>query len=220
MSTNTRRTLSPNPFGPQAQPLSLTAGANPEASAGAGGRPAVAASRRRLLAGGAAALGLALTGCATPQPSDYAAETPVLDLRTYFNGPLTAHGMFTDRSGAIVKRFTVAMNCRWTGDEGVLEEDFRYSDGSTQRRVWRLTRLAPGRYRGLADDVVGEAVGIAAGNTLNWTYTLALPVDGRIINVQFDDWMVLIDERVMLNKAQMSKFGVRLGEVTLSFQKP
>ena len=50
--------------------------------------------------------------------------------------------------------------------------------------------------------------------------TLALPVDGRIINVQFDDWMVLIDERVMLNKAQMSKFGVRLGEVTLSFQKP
>jgi len=25
---------------------------------------------------------------------------------------------------------------------------------------------------------------------------------------------------VMLNKAEMSKFGIRLGEVTLSFQKP
>jgi hypothetical protein len=46
-----------------------------------------------------------------------------------------------------------------------------------------------------------------------------LPVDGRTYEVQFDDWMYLMDERVMLNKAQMSKFGIRLGEVTLSFVK-
>jgi hypothetical protein len=37
--------------------------------------------------------------------------------------------------------------------------------------------------------------------------------------VQFDDWMYLVDERVMLNKAVMSKFGIHLGEVTLSFHK-
>jgi Protein of unknown function (DUF3833) len=177
------------------------------------------AARRRLLGLAAAGL-LGLAGCASPTPADYADQTPVLDLRRYFNGPLTAHGMFTDRGGRIVKRFTVAMNCRWRGDEGVLEEDFTYSDGSTQRRVWRLQRLADGSYRGRADDVVGEAIGLAAGNTLNWRYTLALPVDGRVIEVQFDDWMVLVDEQVMLNKAVMSKFGLRLGEVTLSFHKP
>ena len=34
-----------------------------------------------------------------------------------------------------------------------------------------------------------------------------------------DDWMYLIDDRVMLNRATMSKFGVRLGEVFLSFTK-
>ena len=176
--------------------------------------------RRRLLAATALSAVLGLAACASPTPADYASELPVLDLRSYFNGPLTAHGMFTDRSGKIVKRFTVALNCSWQGDQGVLEEDFRYSDGTTQRRVWRLTRQADGRYLGRADDVVGEAVGVAAGNALNWAYTLALPVDGRVINVQFDDWMVLIDERVMLNKAVMSKFGVRLGEVTLAFHKP
>jgi hypothetical protein len=32
--------------------------------------------------------------------------------------------------------------------------------------------------------------------------------------------MYLIDEHVMLNKAVMSKFGLRLGEVTLAFHKP
>jgi hypothetical protein len=31
--------------------------------------------------------------------------------------------------------------------------------------------------------------------------------------------MFLIDEQVMLNKAVMSKFGFRLGEVTLAFRK-
>jgi len=66
---------------------------------------------------------------------------------------------------------------------------------------------------------VGEATGQALGNAFNWQYTMALPVDGRIVNVQFDDWMYLMDDKVMLNKAVMSKFGIQLGEVTLSFTK-
>ena len=39
------------------------------------------------------------------------------------------------------------------------------------------------------------------------------------VEVQFDDWMYLVNDKVMLNKAAMSKFGVRLGVVTLSFTK-
>jgi hypothetical protein len=177
------------------------------------------AARRRWLATAAAVL--ALSACASaPTPADYSRETPKLDLRSYFNGPLTAHGIFTDRGGKVVRRFTVKMVGSWNGDQGVLDEDFTYSDGKKERRVWRLTDLGQGRYSGRADDVVGEAIGVAAGNALNWRYTLALNVDGRTIEVQFDDWMYLMDERVMLNKAAMSKFGFFLGEVTLAFHKP
>ena len=176
-------------------------------------------ARRRL---GAAALGVAvlgLAGCAGPAVTDYAAEQPVLDLSRYFDGTLDAYGVFTDRSGKVVKRFTVVMNCRWQGDEGVLDEDFVYSDGTTQKRVWKLRKLGEGRYTGTADDVVGTASGQTAGNAFNWKYTLALPVDGSVYHVQFDDWMYLMDDKVMLNKAVMSKFGLRLGEVTLAFRK-
>lgn len=173
--------------------------------------------RRLLLTAGAATTALALTGCAGPQVDDYATEKPVLDLRQYFNGTLDAYGVFTDRSGQVVRRFTVVMRCTWNGDEGVLDEDFTYSDGTTQKRIWRLKHEGNGRYTGRADDVVGVAEGQTAGNAFRWGYTLALPVDGRVWNVQFDDWMYLLDERVMLNKAVMSKFGIRLGEVTLSF---
>lgn len=175
--------------------------------------------RRLLLTSGAAAAALTLTGCAGPQVTDYSADKPVLDLRQYFNGTLDAYGVFTDRSGKVVKRFTVVMRCTWNGDEGVLDEDFVYSDGTTQNRIWRLKHLGNGRYEGRADDVVGVAQGQTAGNAFRWGYTLALPVDGKVWEVQFDDWMYLMDPRVMLNKAAMSKFGIHLGEVTLSFVK-
>lgn len=171
--------------------------------------------RRLLLAAGAAVL----AGCAGPEISDYAAEQPVLDLRAYFNGRVDGWGIFTDRSGRVVKRFTVVMDCRWQGDDGVLDEDFTYSDGTKQRRIWRLRKLPDGRYTGRADDVVGEALGQARGNALRWNYTLALPVDGRTWHVQMDDWMYLMSERVLLNRTAMSKFGVHLGDVTLSFTK-
>ena len=161
-----------------------------------------------------------VAGCAAgPTPVDYANEKPVLDLKTYFNGELEAHGIFTDRSGRVVRRFVVDMTGTWTGNQGVLDERFTYSDGKTERRVWRLTDEGGGRYSGRADDVVGVATGVAAGNALNWRYTLSLPVDGTVYEVQFDDWMYLMDERVMLNKARMSKFGIFLGEVTLAFYK-
>ncbi len=173
---------------------------------------------RRLLLLGAAALLLA--GCAAPpSPADHAAETPRLDLRQYFNGPLLAHGIFTDRDGKVQRRFVVQLKGSWQGDAGLLEEDFLYSDGKTERRVWRLQHLGQGRYSGRADDVLGEASGQASGNALRWSYTLKLPVDGKVYEVDFEDWMYLVDEKVMLNKARMSKFGFFLGEVTLSFQK-
>lgn len=174
--------------------------------------------RRIVLATGAITLA-SLSGCGTPQIADYASEKPALELDRYFNGVLDAWGIFTDRSGKVVKRFSVVMNCSWLGNEGVLDEDFTYSDGTKQRRIWRLTKLADGRYTGRADDVVGEASGESRGNAFRWTYTLKLPVDSSVYEVQFDDWMYRMNERVMLNKATMSKFGVRLGEVTLSFTK-
>ena len=110
---------------------------------------------------------LGLSACASPQVADYAAEKPVLDLRQYFNGTIDAYGLFTDRSGRVVKRFTVVMTCSWQGppgqEVGELDEEFSYSDGSRQRRIWTLTRQPDGRYSGTAADVVGQANATSAG---------------------------------------------------------
>ncbi|OYY09248.1 MAG: hypothetical protein B7Y67_16060 [Polynucleobacter sp. 35-46-11] len=168
-------------------------------------------------------IALGLFGCSSPSVTQYAKEKPNLDLSEYFNGTIDAYGIFTDRSGEVKKRFTVLLVADWKVVDGkkvgTLDESFEYSDGTKQKRIWTLTEIAPGKYIGRADDVVGDALGESAGNALNWAYTLALPVDGTIYHVQFNDWMYLVTPKVMLNKAKMSKFGIDLGEVTLSFYK-
>jgi Protein of unknown function (DUF3833) len=167
----------------------------------------------------AAVFACLLSACASPGVEQYRAERPALDLKTYLNGTLDAWGVFQGRSGEVKKRFHVVIDAKWSGDTGVLDEHFTWSDGSTSRRVWTLTRQADGSFRGTADDVVGEALGEVAGNALRWRYVLALPVDGKVYHVDLDDWMFLMDDKVMLNRSYMSKWGFALGEITLTFVK-
>lgn len=174
---------------------------------------------RRVAISFAVAACATLSGCAAPAPAQYAGAEPKLDVSRYFNGTLDAHGMFQDRSGAVVKRFVVVMRASWQGDTGTLDEQFRYADGSTQRRVWTLTRTGASTFSATAADVVGVAHGEVAGNALRWNYVLAQPIGKQVWHVDMEDWMFLIDDKVMLNRTVMSKFGVTLGSVTLSFNK-
>ena len=160
-----------------------------------------------------------LTACSTASIDDYKNTKPNFDLKDYFNGPLTAHGMFQDRSGKVIRRFRVDMTGSWQGDTGVLDEHFTYDDGEKQRRIWTLKKLQDGRYTGTAADVVGEASGRTQGFALFWDYTLQLPVSGKVYEVRFEDWMYQLDDQRVINRSKMYKFGIYLGEVTLFFDK-
>ncbi|MFU8895674.1 MAG: DUF3833 domain-containing protein [Gammaproteobacteria bacterium] len=161
-----------------------------------------------------------LLGCSSTSVRDYANREPRLDLQEYFDGPLVAWGIVQDRSGEVTRSFRVDLVGRWDGDTGVLEEDFAWSDGELERRVWHFRKLDEHRYTGTAGDVVGEASGSAYGNALHWRYTLALPWNDGTINVLLDDWMWLIQDNILVNRSEIRKFGFRVGEVTIFFQKP
>ena len=171
----------------------------------------------RALAG---VLGLVLlAGCSSTSVEEYAGREPRLDLSEYFSGPLTGWGIVQDRSGEVTRSFRVDLVGRWDGNQGVLEEDFFWSDGERQQRTWRFTRLDEHTYTGTAGDVVGEASGRAYGNALRWKYVLALDLDGDIVEVTLDDWMYLLEGDVLVNRSEIRKFGFRVGEVTLFFRK-
>ncbi len=159
-----------------------------------------------------------LSGCATLAPQDYAKETPKLDLKSYFNGKVDGWGMVQDRAGKVVRRMYVEMECTWNGNEGVLDESFQWSDGKTEKRIWKI-RKDGDRYIGTAGDVVGEALGEAAGNTLRWNYTLALPAENGGYHVSMDDWMWMIDDKTLANRTTMTKFGIKFAEISIFFRK-
>lgn len=160
-----------------------------------------------------------ILGCSSTQVNEYNAEKPKLILSEYFNGDIDAYGIFTNRSGKVVKRFHVLIKASWSGKNGTLDESFSYSDGTTGKRIWTLKEKSDGTYTGTASDVIGEARGEVAGNAFYWEYILNLDVDGSQYKVHFDDWMYLMNDKVMLNKSKMSKWGINLGEVTLTFVK-
>lgn len=145
--------------------------------------------------------------------------TPKLDLFSYFEGDVTAWGMVQDFKGNQVRRFEVKIKGEIKGNQLTLVEDFVYADGEISQRIWYITKVDDNQYTGKADDVIGEATGTSIGNALRWQYTLALPVDGDIYHVNFDDWMFLQDDKHLFNRATMSKLGVTVAEVTLFFQK-
>lgn len=161
-----------------------------------------------------------LSACTSVPVTVYKNESPKLVLENYLAGPSTAYGVFTDRSGQVKKRFICEAFGEWKNEVLTLTENFKYSDGTTSQRIWKVKKISENRYEGTAGDVVGVAVGESSGNAFHWTYTMALDVDGKVYNVHFDDWMYLMDGKVMLNRSAMSKWGFHLGDVTLSFVKP
>ncbi len=162
---------------------------------------------------------LSLAGCIQMKPENFAGREPALVLEEYFLGETKAWGIFEDRFGNLRRQFTVDIKGSVEGDLLVLEEDFLFDDGEVDRRVWRIKRVDEHTYEGQADDVHGVATGKVFGNALNWTYLVDLKIGERTTVVRFDDWLFLQDDDVLVNRAVVTKFGIRLGEVTLFFQR-
>ena len=167
-----------------------------------------------------AATAASTTGCASTDINQYAENAPrELVLEEYFLGNTTAYGVFEDRFGKVRRTFKVDITGTVNDDQLTLKEDFIYNDGERETRVWVIEILGNGNYRGTAGDVPGFAIGKTAGNAFNWKYKVDLSVNGKIWKVGFDDWMYLLEDGVLINRAYVSRYGIRIGEVTISFQK-
>lgn len=180
----------------------------------------IASSHRLVLGLLASLLALFLAGCSSMDIKQYQNTTPKLDLFNYFEGKTEAWGQFQDRSGLVIRQFSVDITGTVEGDTLVLDERFIYNDGEKEQRIWTITKTADDQFVGRAGDVIGEAKGQSAGSAFNWSYTLDLPYKESSIHVKFDDWMFLHSDSKMMNRAEVTKWGFKVGEVTLFFSKP
>lgn len=158
-----------------------------------------------------------LSGCSATL-DDYRGAEPELKLEQFFEGQLEAFGLVQDHKGKVIRRFSVDIRGEWHQGTGIIDEQFLFADGQKTHRCWRLSQLGDD-YTGVAGDVVGQALGRVKGNALNWRYQLQVPVGDKTSGIHFDDWMYLVDENNLINRATMSKFGLDVGEVTLYIKK-
>lgn len=165
-----------------------------------------------------------LAGCSnTPDLEQYAKQSPQFDLYNFFNGQVTAWGIVQNRSGNVTQRFRVSIDGKIEGNVLILDERFKYFQGDgVKRRVWEINSENTsqlGQYKGEASDIQGPAYGATLGNALNWRYEMNLTVKSGTYRVKFDDWMWLVDENTLINRAYIKKFGLVMAEVTLVMRK-
>lgn len=163
---------------------------------------------------------LFVTGCHKVEPQDYADKKPTLDVREYFNGPVEAWGILYNFRGKAELEFKVDMEGKWEGNKGTLKEDFTYSNGRQDQRIWTLEMQDDHHFTGTAADIVGVAKGAQYGNAVNMRYVLNVKRDnGEMIKLSMDDWLYKIDDKTLINRNKMRKFGLPVGELVISFRK-
>jgi len=153
------------------------------------------------------------------KPEDFKNTEPEIKIEKYFEGQVKAWGILQDRKGKVTRQFNANMLGKFENNILTLEEDFFWKDGETQRRVWKIKKIDEHNYIGTAPDVVGEAKGVSYGSAFKFEYNLMIPFKGKNIKIRFDDWIFKQDEKVAINRATLTKFGFKVGELTVFFEK-
>ncbi len=141
----------------------------------------------------------------------------VLRLEDFFDEPAKAYGVFQDRFGRPRRMFNADVQPSFEKGVLTLKEFFTFDDGVEEERVWRIQPEGDGRYSATANGVIGSARGQVDGPALRWHYTFALDIGSRVLHVQFDDWMCQQSESVLINRAIVKKWGIRIGDLTIVF---
>ncbi|MEG3078815.1 DUF3833 domain-containing protein [Halomonas sp. 5021] len=160
-----------------------------------------------------------LASCSSVDVEDYADTEPRLDIAEYFTGSTRAWGMVQDYSGEVQRRFTVTIDGRVENGTLILDEDFVFADGETDKRVWRFERIDEHRWVGTANDVEEPIEARQYGHAFHMNYPLDVAIGDRTINFTMDDWMYLQPDGRLINRTAMKKFGLTLGEITLVFEQ-
>lgn len=161
------------------------------------------------------ALGL-LGACAQPPQITAEAGAPALHLEEFFVGSSHGEGVFINTFTGARREFGVTIVGSLAGDELTLVEDFAYADGEKDRKTWRLQRKGPGLYAGTREDVEGLAEVWTEKGQVRLRYTVKL-AGWRL---QFADVLALRPDGTLLNRAIVSKWGLRVGRVELVLRKP
>jgi hypothetical protein len=155
----------------------------------------------------------------TQKIEDYKESKIKADLRQAFNGKLKGWGLYFDFFGIQKSSFTLDMDGKWNGNQGVIDEIFYFDNGDKLNRQWRINYLNDNSFTAESEDVVGNASGNQAGNVVNTLYQLIVPYKDSNINLSASDWIYKIDDESVFSEIFLYKFGIKVGRFVIFMKK-
>jgi hypothetical protein len=157
-------------------------------------------------------------GCASPlRPASFANTSPAFDPIKFWTGRTASWGVVENRDGAPTAIITTTTVSTPEGANGMHMIQHVMTGGHDTVRDWHICRTSPGHFEATANDIVGAARGSPSGRTLHWVWTLAAKPGNCLFNVRMEQWMYLADNGTLMNRTVITKFGVRLAEVSEQF---
>lgn len=151
-------------------------------------------------------------------PEDYEDGYPSFEIKKHLNGKMICEGVIFGPLGRVTSTFVADFDISWDGDRGVMDEVFRYNDGSTQNRQWIIHAGANGRFTTEAEDVPAGGKGALAGPAAQMRYAIRLPEDAGGHLLDTVDWMYLTPDGAIMNRSQFRKFGFKVAELVATIR--
>lgn len=146
-------------------------------------------------------------------PEDYEEGHPIFELKEHLKGEMICEGVIFGPLGRVTSTFAADFSIAWDGEKGIMDELFRYNDGSTQVRQWRITAKPNGAFALEADDVPGGGSGVSLGSAVQMRYPIQLPENAGGHVLSCVDWMYMTPDGTIMNRSQFRKFGFKVAEL-------
>lgn len=141
------------------------------------------------------------------------------DFAAFFDGAVRGVGITQDWRGRLTDRFELTLHGDFTPTTGTLDEHLVHADGSVEQRRWDIVHRGAQDWRARCDGILGEALGGQQPWGFRWCYRVSHRLGTRDITLHCDDRMYAIDNRHLMNRIRVRKFGLPVASLTLLYSR-
>ena len=154
---------------------------------------------------------------------DFKGTSPAFIPEEFFLGNLEGWAVFESVTGGLLRRASISARGELDPDTGATRftETYTFDDGHLDTLHWTIKKGEDeGKYVGLENQLVGEAVGEQAGCAFHWKYTRDAPrSDGSSVRLNFDDWFYRIDEHACIVRGSSGRAGIPFATAHVTYRK-
>ena len=146
-------------------------------------------------------------------------QFPKLKFEVYFSGKVTAFGHMTlYYPKKRIKNIKAKFSGKFHRDKLNLNEEFIDGNSKTNR-AWTFQKISELNFIGHENNVLSPFNVRVENNILNMNYKFKTSYKNYDFSVNIEDSMYLINDKILLNKSKISKFGITIAETILLYTK-